>query len=248
MSDTYDRMWRRYQRFCAEHSEPGRDSAAAFLGSLLPSQARIAKAALKAAGIDGLDRVPVAPYHRNEMRLRETILTENERIRLVQAAREPRDRAFLQVLYVLRLFEAAQLRWRDFDMAEGLIYVQNGKGGKSAWTVMPEATRGALAAWSAAAPAHTPNDYVFPNPDGGRLSIGRAGERVSLLLRRAGLQKPGRRAHALRRTFATEYLRQYPDRIRQLQVLMRHSQLQTTILYDYARPEEYRQAVAGLRL
>jgi integrase len=71
---------------------------------------------------------------------------------------------------------------------------------------------------------------------------------VRELLRGAGLWRQWRGPHAFRRTFATEFLRARPGELRRLQVLMRHRQLATTVLYDFPEPSDYAGAVAGLSL
>jgi integrase len=131
-----------------------------------------------------------------------------------------------------------------------------GKGGRSGWVVLPLRTVSALRAWARVAKA-TPSDPVFPC----RVTRPRRSEpptRVPLpdtvghwvreALRTLGLHRPARGAHALRRTFATEFLRQNPKELRRLQVLMRHAQLSTTLLYDYPDPHDFSPALDRLRL
>ncbi len=89
---------------------------------------------------------------------------------------------------------------------------------------------------------------MFPTQNGRPPAPDRIGEWVRPALRKAGLWIPGRGPHAFRRTFATEFLRANPAQLRRLQLLMRHAFIVTTMLYDYADPEECRPALSNLRL
>ncbi len=64
------------------------------------------------------------------------------------------------------------------------------------------------------------------------------------LLRAHGLYRRWRGLHALRRSFATRFLRYNPQKLISLQRLMRHSSIATTALYVFADPEELAADVA----
>ena len=52
--------------------------------------------------------------------------------------------------------------------------------------------------------------------------------------------------HQLRHSFATEYLKQYPDDIRTLQVLLGHSRLDVTAVYTYVDPTKAIERAGGI--
>jgi integrase len=219
--------------------------------------------------------VRIARYRRDEARLRSTVLASAELAQLwTRAHLTTRQRALCCTCFTLRRMEVATLKWDDLSLDEALVYVKRGKGGKSAWTALPPVAVEALRAWRADAergplirqkfapvgqpfrpdvdpprPKFDPAGYVFPSAADGRPYAPDAlGRVVRKLLQRGGLWRRYRGAHAFRRTFATTFLRERPGELRRLQVLMRHSHLATTVLYDYPEPKDFAEAVAGLKL
>jgi integrase len=226
------------------------------------------------AGVNWGD-VRIARYRRDEARLRATVLSETELSQLWSRARlTVRQRALCAAFFTLRRMEVAHLKWDSLSLDEGLVYVARGKGGKAAWTALPPVAVDALRAWRAEAergplirqkfavngqpfrpdidpprPRFDPAGYVFPSAaDGRAYNPDALGCVVRKLLQKGGLWRRYRGPHAFRRTFATTFLRERPGELRRLQVLMRHSHLATTVLYDYPEPKDFREAVAGLRL
>jgi site-specific recombinase XerC len=115
--------------------------------------------------------------------------------------------------------------------------------------VLPPTAVQALRDWQAAQGAGaTPEAPVFPGRFGEPVSPSTVGAWVATAFRRPGIKRPWQNAHALRRTFAAEFLRRHPDQLRRLQVLMRHENIATTVLYDYPEAEDLRGAVAALPL
>lgn len=245
---------KRFEAWQGEH--PGltfRDHVVTFLGALRPSLQRPMLSVLRAHyGADACawTGIPLARYQRDEARLRASVLTPEELTRLWTRARlSPRDRALCTAFFTLRRFEVVSLKWADLDLAAGLVYVTRGKGGRAAWTALPPVAVSAFQGWQAASPPVSLASLVFPADVDGRAYHPDALGRVArMILRGAGLWRVGRGPHAFRRTFATTFLRERPGELRRLQVLMRHRQLATTVLYDYPEPADYRDAVAGLTL
>jgi len=98
------------------------------------------------------------------------VLDGDEASRLVEVPTDVplglRDRALLELFYSsgLRLSELCALRWRDLDLAEGLVTVL-GKGQKQRSVPVGSHARAALAAWHQDRPADS-DAPVFPGRNG----------------------------------------------------------------------------------
>lgn len=155
----------------------------------------------------------------------------------VATPRGLRDRAVVELIYAtgVRNEETLALDLSDLDHHERLVIVRHGKGDKgrllpvtrSAWNeVMTYLERGR----PALATAHPDSGRaVFLGQRGRRL--GKSGLRFLLqhLAKEAGLTK-NLTPHTLRRTFATALLKAGVD-LRTIQVLLGHSNLNTTARY-----------------
>ena len=142
-----------------------------------------------------------------------------------------RDRALLELFYSsgLRLSELCGLRWRDLDLADGLVTVL-GKGAKQRSVPLGSHARTALTQWRAStgAAADAP---VFPGRAGGPIT-GRAIQlRVRLLAQRQGLFKRVH-PHLLRHSFASHILESSGD-LRGVQELLGHADIATTQIYTH---------------
>lgn len=251
----------RYEAFQRAHPDrPVEDTVQGFLRSLPISQQASAKTALKQAlGRRALEweDIRVARYHRDEIALEAGILREPQRQRLRETVTDPRDRALLESHWTLRRFEVAALRWADLDLERGYVRVRRGKGGKPAWTRLPDKTREALRAWYDAAGRPAPDAWVFPIPRGvghprfiGQpYSPNGLGKRVQRLLAKAGLWQPGAGcAHRFRRTFATVYLTEHEKDLPGLQALMRHENIATTAKYIFFATDDLGAKLARVNL
>ena len=158
--------------------------------------------------------------------------TEPELDRLLDdGARPARDAALLELLYGagLRVGEAAALRLDDLDLADGLVRVRRGKGGKERRVPMGASAVAALRAWLAERePADTP--AVFLNRRGGALTS-RSMRRIVDAAGRTG-RVDGLHPHALRHSFATHMLDAGAD-LRAIQELLGHASLSTTQRYTH---------------
>lgn len=252
MCRNYRALLKRFERF-RQGRPAGEDlatHAAAFVAMLPVSCRKAARCALRLQFGAALAResLPVGRYHRDEEKLRRTVLSAADRHSLFAADLTARERAVLAVLYVVRRFEAAQLQWRDLDLDGGFIYVRRGKGGKPATTLLPPTVIPALREWRTVARPSAEDAPVFPGRWGGGVQADTVSMWVRRLMRRLGIYRAYRGPHALRRTFASVFLKQHPDQIVQLQRLMRHSNIGTTSLYVYLAPEDLRETVASLNL
>ncbi|KPJ64892.1 hypothetical protein AMK68_00215 [candidate division KD3-62 bacterium DG_56] len=173
-----------------------------------------------------------------------TFLEPDELDALLRAAANPLQRLYflLCARAGLRAFEAAGLRWDDLRWEDGrprYIHVRRGKGGKEAHLPIPKVLGDALQELYTS--AYSP--YVFPGRKPDTHIITRTAQFwMSDAAARAGLAREKRHLHALRHTYATELLRGGVN-IRDVQDLMRHSNIQTTSIYLHTTPERLAAAV-----
>lgn len=247
-----------YHRFCCRFraftAPDGLDPTArvlAFLATLAPSQRRMARTALRHQdpGSVRWTEVRVARPKRDRARLHATILQPEEYERFWQTLRLPRDRALIGALAVLRRCEVAVLRWDAVNLDAGLVYVEHGKSDVSAPTLLPPRALAAMREWYHAAGHPSPDAVVFP----GRLSRRQVsppmvGRWVDTLLRRAGMKRTWRNAHAFRRGFSSAYLRANPADLSGLKELLRHESLSSTVEYVFLQPDDLRPRLAKVRL
>jgi len=142
----------------------------------------------------------------------------------------------------LRAFEAAAVRWEDLrweDDRPRYLHVASGKGGKEAHLPIPRVLGDALReVWSSAK-----SGYIFPGRRPGTHIITRTAQFwMAETAARAGLPHKKRHLHALRHSYATHLLRAGVN-IRDVQDLMRHSNMQTTSIYLHTTPERLAAAV-----
>ena len=165
-----------------------------------------------------------------------------------------RERALFELLYAtgLRVSEAAGLDLEDVDFSSRLVRV-TGKGRRERIVPFGEAAEDALRAYLPSRDAlrhrgrereHGPEEPLFVNARGGRLTSRSMARLLKRRLRAAGL--PAEISpHALRHTFATHLLQAGAD-LRAIQELLGHASLSTTQKYthlnDWQLIEVYKKA------
>jgi len=184
----------------------------------------------------GRDDAQVGMTTVREPRKLPVVLSPEEVARLLDAAPGLKYRAALSVAYGagLRASEVVSLKLADIDSERMVIRVEQGKGRKDRYAMLPEPLLHLLRAWWLAARERgvmLPRGWLFPgqnpiNPlttrqlrrafDDARAAAG-IDKRVSL--------------HTLRHCFATHLLEQKVD-IRVIQVLLGHKKLDTTARYS----------------
>lgn len=182
-------------------------------------------AASPAAGL----RAPKAP------RKLPQVLDVDEAVQLVELPTDAplglRDRALLELLYSsgLRVSELCALRWRDLDLADGLVTVL-GKGGKQRSVPVGTHARRALDDWRRDS-AGQRDGHVFPGRGGGALTPRAVQLRLRQLAQRQGLFKRVH-PHLLRHSFASHVLESSGD-LRGVQELLGHADISTTQIYTH---------------
>jgi integrase/recombinase XerC len=163
------------------------------------------------------------------------VLDADEMTQLVQVPTDTplgrRDRAILELFYSsgLRLSELCGLRWRELDLAEGLVQV-TGKGNKARVVPVGSHALAALAAWREDTPS-TPEAPVFPGRGNAPLSPRAVQLRLRQAARGQGIWKRVH-PHLLRHSFASHVLESSGD-LRGVQELLGHADIATTQIYTH---------------
>lgn len=178
-----------------------------------------------AAGI----RAPKAP------RKLPQVLDVDEAVQLVELPTDVplgvRDRAILELFYSsgLRLSELCALRWRDLDLADGLVMVL-GKGSKQRSVPVGSHARKALDDWRRESQGQL-DAPVFPGRGGATITPRAVQIRLRQLAQRQGLFKRVH-PHLLRHSFASHVLESSGD-LRGVQELLGHADIATTQIYTH---------------
>ncbi|MGD9552331.1 MAG: tyrosine-type recombinase/integrase [Candidatus Caldatribacteriota bacterium] len=152
-----------------------------------------------------------------------------------------RNRVALQVMYRagLRVSEVVNLSIDDLDLKKGYIYVQQGKNSKDRYVPIDEETATWLKRWLEIKPE---SEYLFCTLSGGKLSDRYLREVCYRISEKAGVyvndnhKKKKVNPHVLRHTYATELLEEGFN-IREVQQVLGHENLNTTMIYTAVRPE-----------
>jgi site-specific recombinase XerD len=175
--------------------------------------------------------VPLAvPLARQPQRLPE-ILSRREVAQILGAAGTLREQLLLMTTYGggLRVSEVVRLRPSDLDGERGLMRIEEGKGKKDRYTLLPRRV-GALLGRYHAVYGQTRVWLFAQRRDPRRaIDITTAQKMYYAAKRRAGIGKQGG-IHALRHAFATHLLEAGMD-LATLKRLMGHGSVQTTMRY-----------------
>ncbi len=160
-----------------------------------------------------------------------------------------RKRAMLEAMTSagLRVSEVVALMPRDIDWQAGTIRVNLGKGQRDRVVPVSAETLGWLTAWSFKRGELKLNGrhafFCGIRTHGKRLTTRAVHSMISGLAERAGVEKSVS-PHTLRHTFATRALDQGLS-IREVQELLGHSDVSTTMIYTHVNPEALRRKIQG---
>lgn len=172
------------------------------------------------------------------------VLSPEEVARWINAASNIKYKAALAVAYGagLRVSEVLHLKVSDIDSARMLLRVEQGKGRKDRLALLSPALLTVLRDWWRSARAqHLMLDggWLFPGQDPvNPLTARQLNRACHAAAREAGIDKRVS-MHTLRHSFATHLLEQKVD-IRVIQVLLGHSNLETTALYSQVATRTFR--------
>jgi integrase/recombinase XerD len=175
-------------------------------------------------------RVPA----RRKVTRRAVVYSKEQIAALLEAARNPKHRALLMCVYGagLRVSEVVQLRPEHIDSDRGLIRVEQGKGSKDRYTILPDRLLQELRDYYR---CFRPGEWLFFGRDRSRpMPIGSAQKIFYLVRNRAGIHHGG--IHTLRHCFATHMLEAGAD-IYELKRMMGHSAIKTTSGYIHISKE-----------
>jgi integrase/recombinase XerD len=191
------------------------------------------------------EALPDVPYGKRPRTL-PSVLSPQEVVRLLDAARPGRDRLLLQVAYAcgLRISELLRLRVTDIDSSRMVLVVRQGKGRKDRLVPLSQRLLGELRAYWR---RYRPDGWLFPGADPGRpLSTGSVQRLCQRLVARSGLTKPCT-LHTLRHSYATHLLEAGVDVVT-LQAILGHRDLHTTAHYLHVSTRRLHQTPSLLDL
>nr|ACH69660.1 phage integrase [uncultured bacterium] len=178
------------------------------------------------------------------------VLSQEEVSRLIAAAPSIKYQTALSVAYGagLRVGEIVRLRVADIDSQRMTLRVDQGKGRKDRYAILPPLLLQRLRAWWKAAHAEgaiRADGWLFPGRDPVQPMSARQLNRV--VHEAAAAAGIGKRVamHTLRHSFATHLLEQKVD-IRVIQVLLGHKKLETTSMYAQVATEVLREVISPI--
>jgi integrase/recombinase XerD len=178
------------------------------------------------------------------------VLTREEVTRLIDATRNLKHRAALSVAYGagLRASEVVGLKVSDVDSKRMVLRVDQGKGHKDRYALLPPVLLSRLRGWWRYARAEgkvLPDGWLFPGQDPMEpMSTRQLNRAVHEAATAAHIDKRVS-MHSLRHAFATHLLEQKED-IRTIQVLLGHKKLETTALYTHVATATLSQVISPL--
>jgi integrase/recombinase XerD len=178
------------------------------------------------------------------------VLSRDEAARLIAAARNLKHQTALSVAYGtgLRASEVVALKVSDIDSQRMTLRIEQGKGRKDRYAMLPPLLLERLRTWWRVARAQgkmLDGGWLFPglNPIES-LTTRQLNRAVHAAALAAGIDKRVS-MHTLRHSFATHLLEQKVD-IRVIQVLLGHKKLETTALYAQVATDLLREVISPL--
>ena len=178
------------------------------------------------------------------------VLSREEVSRLLAAAPNLKHQTALTVAYAtgLRASEVISLKVGDVDSQRMTLRVEQGKGSKDRYAMLPPMLLERLRAWWRVGRAQgkiLPGGWLFPglNPMD-PLSTRQLNRAIHVAADAAKIDKRVS-MHTLRHSFATHLLEQKVD-IRLIQVLLGHKRLETTTVYTHVATDLLREVISPL--
>lgn len=168
------------------------------------------------------------------------LLTRREVAVLLNENKDPVKRLMLRTCYScgLRVSELVHIRLRDIDGEHQLLHISDGKGHKDRFVPIPDSL---LYQWRVYWTKCRSEEWLFPSrgaagKERGAFCVTSIQRYFRSLKQQAGIQKRGG-IHALRHAFATHALEAGMP-IHQLQSILGHSHIQTTMRYLHWLPDK----------
>jgi len=189
-------------------------------------------------------------YPRLPQRISRNVLSEAQMNALLEKLRQFNDytsynvHVAAELLYAtgLRIAEAASLLPCDIDTRQRLVYVREGKGGKSRTAFLTGYAADVLAHYCARGREAVLRQYYGPRPQGHTLfgvGFARLQQELNPALRNAcrELELPVITSHGFRHSLGTHLLRAGCD-MRYIQVILGHDHLRTTQVYTHVDKDD----------
>ncbi len=172
-----------------------------------------------------------------------TVLTKDEIKRIFKCVKNKQQKLILKLYYSsgLRLSEALNLKMKDLDLTEKVIWIRNGKGGKDRMSILSDSLVKDLEEFSK---FRDKNDFLFMNKKGDQLNPRTIQKTMEKAKIEAKINKDVH-IHTLRHSFATHLLESGVD-IRKIQELLGHADLSTTQIYTKVSSEELKKVKSPL--
>ncbi|MFA6215190.1 MAG: site-specific tyrosine recombinase/integron integrase [Patescibacteria group bacterium] len=157
------------------------------------------------------------------------VLSRDEVSKLLNSAINPKHHLILALMYSagLRVGEVVKLKTEDIDLADKIIWVRQGKGGKDRQSLFSDKLFEAL---NELVGQKNVGEYLFCGQKPKSHLTTRSAEKIfQKALKSANIKKPAS-CHSLRHSFATHLLENGTD-IRYIQQLLGHRSLVTTQIY-----------------
>ena len=180
------------------------------------------------------------------------VLSRDEVARLIAAAPNLKSQTALSLAYAtgLRVSEVVSLKVTDIDSKRMTLRVEQGKGRKDRYAMLPPVLLERLRAWWRLAHAQgkmLPGGWLFPGLNPVQpLTARQLNRAVHIAAETAKIDKRVS-MHTLRHSFATHLLEQKVD-FRVIQVMLGHKKLETTVVYTHVATELLREVVSPLEM
>lgn len=172
------------------------------------------------------------------------LLSVQEVQRLIDATGNPKHRTLLMTVYGagLRVSEVVALKPRHIESSRMMIRVEQGKGQKDRYTLLPKRLLRELRAYYA---LYRPDQYLFFGRAKDRpMPVNSAQKAFYLAKKRAGITQ-GRGIHTLRHCFATHLMDMGVD-IYVIKHMMGHSAIKTTSAYLHTSRQKIANVISPL--
>ncbi|MBI5002830.1 tyrosine-type recombinase/integrase [Candidatus Woesearchaeota archaeon] len=168
------------------------------------------------------------------------VLSKPQVMAMIEQTTNKKHKLLLLFLYSggLRISECLALQWKDIDLDNNIIRVNQGKGKKDRITLLAETTKKEL--FQFVLDKQNNSTYIFTGRNGkltiksAQLIVAQAAQKAKILMNVT--------PHMLRHSFATHLLDQGTD-IRYIQDLLGHSSLRTTQIYTHVSKRN----IAGIK-
>lgn len=157
-------------------------------------------------------------------------LTKEETITFLNTIENTKHRLMIELMYGtgMRVSELVNLRVKDFDFNSNYGWVRQGKGRRDRLFILPLKLKDRILELISSQKLN-PNDWLFPGQSENHYSVSSIQAIVKTVKKKAGIEKKVH-PHTLRHSFATHVI-QNGYALIELQPLLGHSKLETTMVY-----------------